>query len=505
MKAKITKIINMYKNYKPSKQECLLYFFIPLFISTFTITLRGNQDFWFLLNHGKYVLHHGFPTTDPFSMHQGLQFVMQQWLAAVLFYLFNLISSHYGLYIFCFIMNIFILFLLYKLCMELSNNNYRISIALAIITDLIFLLYRLIIPRPQIFTYSLLIITLIIMEKFYKNKKSKAIYYLPLISILQINFHASMYFMLYIFMLPYFVNFIYLKIKDKKDNRIFKLLLIWLIMFACAFINPYGIKAITYVFTSYNNIYITELIGEMQWVSIRDLSGKIFLSLFVCIMFLFRIFKKGKFELRQILLFLGLTYLAFRNYRNIPLWAIGVIPYLILFLKPYIKKIKTENIKKISWNALYFISIIIIAIFGMSMSQKLHHPLEKGIDKLLKNNNVNDITLYTDLISGSYAEYRGLKPYIDVRSEIFLKSNNKKENLYEEYYMLAKGVTYYKDFMNKYNFNYLIVRDKEIFFNQIINDKDYKIIYYAKCENKVECEDDGNYYILEKIKNSDAP
>ncbi len=505
MKEKLNKIIKAYKNYKPTKKECFLYFFIPLIVSSIAIMLWGNHDFWFLLNHGKYVLNHGFPTIEPFTMHKGLSFVMQQWLSAVIFYLFNCISARFGLYILCFIVNIFVLFFLYKLCMELSNNNYRISTALAILTDFFLLLFRVILPRPQIFTYLLLIITLYIMEKFYKNKNTKAIYFLPLISILQINFHASMYFMLYIFMLPYLANFIYLKYKDKKDNRVFKLLLIWLIMFACAFINPYGIKAITYVFTSYGNDYINLMVGEMNPTSIGTSFGLLYFIILISTLLFFRLFRKGKFELRQSLLFGGLTFLALKNYRNVALWLIGVIPYLIIYLKPYLKKeikvsLNQKEMSKLSYTFFIGGAIAIIVLFSFIFQLGVHCFLDKGMQLLLDNYDQKEMILYTDAISGSYAEYKGLIPYIDVRSEVFLKKNNKKVDLYDEFYELSYGKLYYKDFVNKYNFTHLIVRSEETFYKQILNDKDYKIIYYGKCQNKIDCEDYGDYVVLEKIK-----
>ena len=502
MKAKFKKIINSFKNYKPSKKECFLFFFIPLLVSAITIMLYGMHDYWFLLNHGKYVLNHGISTVEPFTMHEGLSFVMQQWLSAVIFYLFYLMSNKFGLFIITFIVNCFILFFLYKLCMQLSNNNYRISTLFAILTDFLLLLFRMIIPRPQIFTYLFLIITLYIMERFIHNKKTKAIYFLPLISLLQINFHASMYFMLFVFMLPYLVNLIYLKIKDKKDNRVFKLLLIWLIMIACAFINPYGLKAITYVFNSYGNEYISLIVTEMQPLSIGTSYGLIFIIIFVNILFLFRIFKKGKFTLRQILLFIGLTYMAFINNRNVALWIIGVIPYLVLYLFPYLKK---QNIQcnKVITNKNYILIITtgiwIIFLFSYFCQNGLHSFLKNGIDKLLANNNSQKIVLYTDALSGPYSEWRGLKPYIDVRSEVFIKENNKKEDILKEYYLLMYGKLYYKDFVNKYNFTHLIVRSDEAFYNQIIKDKDYKIIYYGKCQNKIDCDDYGDYVVLERI------
>ena len=496
----INKTINVYKNYKPSKQECLLFFLIPLFISTFTITLSDNPDIWFLLKHGEYVLQKGFPHIDFLSMHQGLHFVMQQWLSSVLFYIFNLISGRYGLYILCFTINCLILFFLYKLCMELSNNNYRVSTALAILTDFLLLLFRVIIPRPQIFTYLLLIITLYIMEKFRKNSKSKAIYFLPLISILQINFHCSMYFILYIFMLPYLIDFLIFKIKNKKDNRIFKLLIIWIVMISGAFINPYGIKALTYIFTSYNVPYLNDMISEMMSIAIDTINGKVFFSLqFGCIAY-FICLKKGKFSLRQALLYIGLTFLALKNYRNIPLWIIGSIPFLLLFSKPYLKLKKSNtNFPKLHYVIPCFFGLVIVSLMSLYNQNGLYSPLKKGVDKLLINNNPRNVRLYTNFVNGSYVEYRGLKPYIDTRSEVFLKANNKKDDILKEYYFLYKGGIYYKDFMNKYNFTHALVQQREPFFNQIINDKDWELLYYGKCENKYDCKDNGDYVILERV------
>ena len=301
-------------------------------------------------------------------------------------------------------------------------------------------------------------------------------------------------------MLPYLVSFIYLKIKDKKDNRVFKLLLLWVIMFACAFLNPYGLKAITYVFNSYNIPYLDDMISEMMSTAIDTTSGKVFFSLqFLWVISIFCL-KKGKFSLRQLLLYLGLTFLALKNYRNIPLWIIGTIPFLILYIKPYLKLKKSTFIpKRNQYVALCSIGLIIIILTSLFIQKGLYNPLEKGIDKLLDNNNPQNIVLYTNFINGSYAEYWGIKPYIDSRSEIFLKANNKKEDILKEYYYLCKGYIYYKDFMNKYNFSHVLVQENDTFFNQIIKDKDYKLIYYGKCEKKIECEENGDYVILEKV------
>ena len=79
-------LIRKIKNYKPSKYICYLYFFVPLFVCSLSKVDREN-DIWFLLKHGEYILKHGFPHIEPFSMHQNFSFVMQQWLSSVIFYI----------------------------------------------------------------------------------------------------------------------------------------------------------------------------------------------------------------------------------------------------------------------------------------------------------------------------------------------------------------------------------------------------------------------------------
>ena len=77
------KIKNMLVNYHPSKKMLFLYFNIPLILVLFWRV--EYNDIWFLLNHGKYVLNNGFPSIEPFTIHQNFSFVMQQWLSPLYF------------------------------------------------------------------------------------------------------------------------------------------------------------------------------------------------------------------------------------------------------------------------------------------------------------------------------------------------------------------------------------------------------------------------------------
>lgn len=483
------KILEKIKFYNPPFHICLLYFFIPIYLCL-TIKLDAENDIWFLLNHGKYVIEHGFPIIEPFSMHHGFSFVMQQWLSAVIFYLSYNVFGKYGLLLVVNIVNLLILYFTYKLCILLTDNRKKLSIFLTCITDVL-LLTSFIIPRPQIFTYLLLIITLYIMEMFIKNKDTKLIYLLPLVSLLQINLHASMWFMIFLFILPYIVSLLINKFKDKNDNRVFKILVIIIIMFLVGFINPYTTKNMFYVFTSYGNIYINSSVIEM-FPPIKLLESKT-LNIYTLIHYftvlsvisIYIINKKAKLNLTHMLLLLGVLILSTTSIRNYPLLVIGSVPFLGYNLKVLFKKKKE---KKYSLNEIFnkqYVSVLIlllIILIGTISIKKFTftNELKSGIDYLKKHYDPKNIVLYTNYDNGSYAEYRGLKPYIDTRAEVFLKSNNHKEDIMREYYLIQNRLLDYDKFINKYNFTHMIVSKSDPILLDVSKDKRYKIIYKGK-------------------------
>ena len=48
-----------------------------------------DNDFWFTVAEGKYVLKNGFPHTVPFTIYNNLEFIYQSWGTGVIFYLIH--------------------------------------------------------------------------------------------------------------------------------------------------------------------------------------------------------------------------------------------------------------------------------------------------------------------------------------------------------------------------------------------------------------------------------
>ena len=468
-------------NKRVNKYLCLLILVIPIILG-FTYSMRKECDIWFLLSHGRYVLNNGFPHTDFLSMHSDFHFVMQQWLSSVIFYLAYKFLGSIGVYLIVWISNLLIVFLLYKLNMKISNNNLLIACFMTIIISLL-LGIAFVVSRPITFSLIVYILLLYIMES-YRKKKSKIVYLLIPLSLLEINLHASMWPVLFILLLPYLVYYFYLYIKEK-NKFVFKLFLIVVLMFLVGFINPYGIENMTYSFRSYGIYEINSFIWEMNGLNFSSkyayvkFFSYITLLCMVGVTYLF-IRSKKEIEIYKLLLFYGTYFMALCNIRNTSIFFIcGLI-----FCSEYIVY-KAKYIEKFNKKYIVLYLIAFIALVSVVYSNRNGYILSdeyigmKKVANYLDKVSSKDDPIYTNTCTGTYFSYRGYKTYIDTRAEVYLKVNNHKENTFYEFYKLVHDNTGYKEFLDKYNFKHLIIVEDEPF-NRYLKTKDndkYHVVY----------------------------
>ena len=461
------------KKYVPNKYIVYLYFTVPLIINA-TLNYSSNEDIWYIMRYGKVILENGFIHTDVLSIHSGLHIVIQQSFTNVLFYLIYNYLGDFGFFLLCELMVGLYLFIIYKICMLLSNKNKLLSILISTITCTL-LEINYITPRPQIFTFLNILLIMYILEVFYKNNKTKIIYFLPLISLLQMNFHGALWYFIFIFMLPYIAQMIL-----EKNKNVFIILLLMIIMFLVGFINPYTYENVFFPFKTYDPI-INKYIAELFPINISPSMNNIFpISLFFCIVFavvllIYIYYKKGKLELRHLFLLGGTTILALINVRSISLFIIGSLPPLANYLKSVKLKLRNDYIDtKTAW---IFMTILIIIIAAFN-TYRLESGVKKGGNYLDKHY-PKDIIVYTNLDYGSYIEYLGFHSYFDTRAEVFTKKANKKKEIFREAMEIEYLCTNYKDFIEKYKFTHLIVYKKTCLYKNLKKDKT-KIIFNDK-------------------------
>ena len=463
----------LFKNYKPYKSIILLYFSLPLILNAI-ISYSDNEDIWYMMKYGEHILKSGFIHTDVLSMHSNFHIVIQQSFSNVIYYLLYHFMGNYGLFLFLEIMIGLYLYLLYKLCMKLCNNKLLSTILS--ITTVLLLQLNFITPRSQIFTYLFVIILFYIMEEFYKNNNTKLIYFLPILSLLQINLHAAFWYILFIMLLPYVVQLVI----DKNKN-VFKIIGISIIMFVVGFINPYTYENVFFPFTSYSS-YINEYIIELRPVNVLDSSSSLvvvsylFYIVLGSILLIYIYYKKGRLEIRHLLLFGGTTFMALINIRSIAFFVLASIPMLSNYLKDIKTDLIDDNIDtKKTWGLLIVI-ILLLSIFNKN--RLISHVHDGGI--YLKNNYNTNIVLYSGFDYGSYLEYLGFHPYFDTRAEAYLKKTNKKEDIFREQMMVQEGRVDYDKFIDKYKFTHFVVYNKSYINYYLKNNSNYKVIYKKK-------------------------
>ena len=99
------------------------------------------------------------------------------------------------------------------------------------------------------------------------------------------------------------------------------------------------------------------------------------------------------------------------------------------------------------------------------------------IDSATPESERRHLKIYTGYNDGGYLEFRGYHPYLDPRAEVFIKKNNHKEDILKEWEDLQLGGMENRDFLDKYNFDYLIISSYELerFYN--LHEDGYELIY----------------------------
>lgn len=458
------------------KQNFKKFLYILMFLPALLTNKTIDNDFYFLYSHGKIIIEKGFIKTEPLTMHENLHFIMQQWLSSVIFYLTYENFKKTGLTLLIIFIAILTIFFLFKILFVISDNEI-LSIILTFPVSLIMLIFTT--TRPAIFTLLLIVILLYSVTMYIRTNKKRYLILLPIISLLQINLHAAMWIFLFIFLLPFFAELKCFNIYNfytEKYNKV-PLILATLLMIPVSLINPYGIEAPLYIFNSLSNYDLG--IMEMQTPTLFNPSGEV-LIVILLLLFIIVFNTNNKINIRYFFLFFGCIVLVF--------FALKTLPYLmisfVLLLANLLKNIDAEIILSKVFG-LYDIYIPVLTVFGTiatiyslkDIPIHVEPVFAKGINYLCENYETNSKTVFTSFNNGAYAEYKGLKCYIDPRMEVFLEKNNHKKDYVEEYYNLRNGTIQLNDFTKLYNFDYMIIDSSEPFYNNYSKLDDYFEIY----------------------------
>lgn len=528
------------------QRERKTLFFLSMFIGLLFISRSLDNDIWFLLSHGRYVVQYGWPTTDPLSMHEGLDFVMQQWLSAVIFWESYVIGGESGPIAVVYIVSTAIICAYYRLLRLVAQGNRSIAIAVTALV-MVFVCSLFMVTRPQIFSLLIFILTVYLLEKSTKSITWTRYLAFFLLSVLLINLHAAMWPLMAILVLPYLVE--KMVRLDKKGWFLHQIETAWrsyalllFIILAAGLLNPYGINAMTYTSHSYGVSLINTMVTEMHPLTFDNILGKI---AFALMGFLMILFSKEKFPLHVVLLSLGMIVLALSASRSFSLFmTLGLIPVAYYFRHwQGMPEATTKNIK-VNKRFCVIMMVLILATYCYGLyhaKESMLHSLEQvpllitisvclvtilvgiielrygklrqvrsipirllilctvvltmtsltsllgftkpeapiakqAVDYILANESKSDIIVWTGYAPGDYAEFRGLRPYIDPRAEVYLKANNHKKDILQEYHDLEAAAIPYQEFLSRYEFDYLLTEKGSLLYTYLKEDPNYELV-----------------------------
>lgn len=518
-----------------------------LFIGLLFIGSELDNDGWFLLNHGRYVMEQGIPHIEPFTIHENFAFVMQQWLTSAVFWE---IYEHFhvaGLLTFLYPISALTIYAVYRLALMTSKGNRDTALVLSSFVGII-ICSLFIRTRPQIFSTLIFIGEIIGLEYLRQTNDKKYLLLFPLLSVVLINMHAAMWPMMLVFLLPFCVD--YLSCYDKKgyfvkDEKLkpHYLCVIAISIIAAGFVNPYGWDAMTYVFRSYGYDMISNSINEMSPITIRTILGKFCQILFLLVIV---IYARHKVAVRHLLITFGTMIMALSSIRSLYLFlAVGLYPLAYIYADWHGLSRKTDAVadwrwRKLlillingtfiwiilnrkeqifnSWNSIgmilfgavmlavvlllvlewrggslrsvqdkflrcgytsviFIVCFLVLVITGNKLAgSKGNADSAQAVAYLLEHENREDVRLWTNYHDGAYAEFQGLRCFIDPRAEVFLSSNNKQRDVFYEYTSLESGKTDYRTFLSWYDFNYILVCEKDIMYTYLPSDENYELV-----------------------------
>ena len=438
------------KNNLPKWLKYIILLF-PFVTACFQLRSLDN-DFYFLYPTGEYILKNGFPHTDFLSMHSDMKIVLQQWLSTVIFYL---AYSHLGM-------------------IGLSIVLYICFAAICVLS------YK-----------TILLITML--EKHAQTKKYKYLAGIPLLSIALVNLHASMWAMLFVFMLPFIAGAVPVKIRSFKleaNGSLIGLMAALAAGAAVGFLNPYGLENMIYLTSSYGQNKLSETIAEMRPADLSTHYGKMMIILAILLGVIGFFVKGKKFSVRYFCLFMGTLMLGLLHRKGISYFFIfGIISFSYVLKDVEVKlpgKLKSMITKRVEVFAAIILILVTAGVSGYNLIKSINEApgktahydrLDEVID--IMNKSAEPVVLYTNFNDGQYLEYKGFHPYIDGRAELYLWQNNEDYEYIGEYYDLRSAHMYYRDFTDRYMFNYLILGESSdrYLLESLMHDEDFELAY----------------------------
>lgn len=444
MNKKIEKIKAFGNRHVNEKLFVVLFMMIPVFYLLERLVCSVyDSDMYFLIATGREILQNGIPHTNIWTIDSSSSIVIQQWLYDVVLAVVDRFG-HAGFSLF--VLTEFVVFsVIWVYFFSLKHVSKSLSFFILIMVSMFTQAY-LFSTRPQLITMILIMTSCIAIEKFRQTNKYTWLALLPILSCLEMQFHASMWSLHFAIVLAYIVPAFYARffIKDLEYDSLHKqwkaIGITCVAMFLSLFINPYGADGVFYIIKSFKA-------HTFDYVAVFEVQSPTFLStggavIIVCCVLFFVSYRMKTVSSTTINITIGFVFLMTMAFRN-NTCSIFVAAFVMRDIAVFIGSNNvTINWKKdLNLSTLLFVlfaDLIFITNFtGSCYSVFVDNGTISELD--IVANAINDdydesMRIFTGFNTGAYFEYKGFKNiYMDARPELYTSEFTGDKNILADY------------------------------------------------------------------------
>jgi len=386
-----------------------------------------DPDLWWHIKVGDTILTtHRWPTTDPYSFTvSGQPWIAHEWLGDVIWAAAYRVGDLKALDFLLIVLGSAIVLSIYALatlCSGKSKAGFASSTLLLLLTLASFSL------RPQMLGYLFFVLTLIALESF-RQGKSWAIWFVPVLTLLWVNVHAS-WIMGPLTVLVYWISGLLefrsgsLEAKHWSSEQREKISFAFLLSVAMIPVNPYGVRMATVPFElALTTPLSTKYIAEYQGMPFNMAIGKVFL-VFLLGFILMQVVTRYEWRLEELALVLLGTMMACLHVRFVLVFVPFFAPVLAKVLARWLPAYDQAK-DKFALNAVLMACVVAAMVHYFPSRAELRGSVARHFPvaavEFLQSHSIPD-PMFNSWDFGGYLLWsRGTthKVFFDGRSEVY--------------------------------------------------------------------------------------
>ncbi len=435
------------------------------------VCFKLEPDTFWHIKAGEYMACHGVLRHDIFSWAVlGKYWMSHEWLFEVFLYGLRSIFGKFYVYVYSFLFCL----LLLSICFLPNRENWKknIPFGLLFLATFTVVLIPFIQARPHMISFCLLGLTIWFLYDLYRNKESKKIWFLPIVSILWANFHGGssnlVYLLCFLFGVGGCFSFQFKKIEANRFSKkqIYTYFIVMILCMAAVCINPHGFKMFLYPYQNMMNTTMIHNITEWRGTSLSEPIHYIFYG-FLLFMIGTLLVSDKKIKWIDFLL---LGFSAYLGLKSIRFWIF--CPIMMSFsIYDYVKSRKMDPGTTFS---IGLICVFLVGLFVWNIPKlgKIEYRYFLNDDLYVVLEKEQPKRLFNIYDYGGELIYHDIPVFIDGRADYYSPYN------YKDYLNISNLEEDYVSCMEKYDFDYYLVSSKFPIYTYLKYNDNYTEIYH---------------------------